>query len=433
MTEQMTAPPGTRITGLPLWVLRCFWAAIVLLSVSIQLMALPIYYESLSTTCADTLEVCLASSRLTPGNARILESFGISLTDYAIGYITSGLLFQAVWVGIGLAIFVLRSDDWMAALVSLFLIVFITILDQSILIAAYESAGWLQIGLPILGELLITLFFLLFPNGRLVPRWFWWLIPVRLLATALVYIPSVGDLSQWVEFIHFPGPILLWLFAQVYRYRRVSTARERYQTRWVFLGIVIALCGLVFVTILTVSLRVWETWAVFIVVVAIKALMSFIPITVGIAMLRANLFDVDIIIRRTTTYSVLTGILVITYFGSVIFLQRLLAPLTGESDVSVVLSTLLIAVLFLPLRRGIQNVVDRRFYRRKYDSEKVLSQFATTVRDETDLDALTAELIRVIQETMQPEHVSVWLSPTEESAPLARPPTTGHRSKTVAD
>ena len=131
-----------------------------------------------------------------------------------------------------------------------------------------------------------------------------------------------------------------------------------------------------------------------------------------IAILRYRLFDIDIIIRRTTSYAILSALLALIYFGSIVVLQQLLAPITGESDLAVVLSTLLIAALFLPLRRRVQDAIDRRFFRRKYDAEKVLQQFAATARDETDLDALTAELLRVIQETMEPEHVSMWLKPT---------------------
>jgi hypothetical protein len=134
-----------------------------------------------------------------------------------------------------------------------------------------------------------------------------------------------------------------------------------------------------------------------------------IGLGLAIAVLRYRLFDIDVIIRRTTTYAVLTALLALVYFGSVVLLQRVLSPFTGESTVAVVLSTLLIAALFLPLRRRVQQVIDRRFFRRKYDAEQVLNQFAMTVRDETDLDALTAELVRVIQDTMEPEQVSVWL------------------------
>lgn len=109
--------------------------------------------------------------------------------------------------------------------------------------------------------------------------------------------------------------------------------------------------------------------------------------------------------------------LALVYFGLVVVLQRLLLPAIGDSTPAVVLSTLLIAALFMPLRRRVQGFIDRRFYRRKYDAEKVLAQFAATARDETDLDALTAELLRVIQETMQPEYVSLWLKETNAKTP----------------
>jgi hypothetical protein len=133
----------------------------------------------------------------------------------------------------------------------------------------------------------------------------------------------------------------------------------------------------------------------------------------AMAVLRYRLFDIGVIIRRTTAYAILTALLALVYFGSVVVLQQVLDPFVGNSTPAVVLSTLLIAALFLPLRRRVQGAIDRRFYRNKYNAEKVLERFAATVRDETDLDALTAELVRVIQETMQPEHVSVWLRPMD--------------------
>jgi hypothetical protein len=143
-------------------------------------------------------------------------------------------------------------------------------------------------------------------------------------------------------------------------------------------------------------------------------------VTLGIAVMRYRLFDIYVIIRKTTSYAILTALLALIYYGSVVILQRLLAPLTGDSTPVIVLSTLLIAALFLPLRRRVQATIDRRFFRRKYDAEKVLEQFAATVRDETDLDALTAELLRVIQETMEPESISLWLRPVAGRPSLTR-------------
>jgi hypothetical protein len=135
-----------------------------------------------------------------------------------------------------------------------------------------------------------------------------------------------------------------------------------------------------------------------------------IPVGLGISLLRYKLFDVDTVIRKTVLYAILTVFLALVYFGIIVVLQQVMTPLTGDSDAAVVLSTLTIAALFLPLRRRVQAAIDRRFYRRKYDAEQVLAQFAATVRDETDLDALTAELLRVIQETMEPETLSIWLA-----------------------
>ena len=131
----------------------------------------------------------------------------------------------------------------------------------------------------------------------------------------------------------------------------------------------------------------------------------------GVAILRYKLYDVDIVIRRTLVYTALTALLALVYSGSVVLLQRLFGALTGvaQSPLAIVVSTLAIAALFTPLRRRIQNWIDRRFFRKKYNAQQVLAQFALTARDETDLDALTTELVHVVQETMQPRQVSVWL------------------------
>jgi hypothetical protein len=125
--------------------------------------------------------------------------------------------------------------------------------------------------------------------------------------------------------------------------------------------------------------------------------------------LKHRLYDIDIIIRRTLVYSLLTLTLGLIYLGCILLSRALVAPLTGSSELAIVASTLAIAALFLPLRRRIQNTIDKRFYRRKYDAAKVLQAFGATARDETELERLTAEMLRVVDETIQPEFVGLWL------------------------
>ena len=135
-------------------------------------------------------------------------------------------------------------------------------------------------------------------------------------------------------------------------------------------------------------------------------------IAIGVSILKYHLYDIDVLINRTIVYGTLTALLVAMYVGSVVSLQGALRTLSGqESQLAVVGSALLIAALFAPLRRRIQSFIDRRFYRRKYDARKTLEIFSARLRDETDLEALNAELVELIRETMQPAHVTLWLRP----------------------
>jgi hypothetical protein len=135
-----------------------------------------------------------------------------------------------------------------------------------------------------------------------------------------------------------------------------------------------------------------------------------LPICTYIAIVRYHLYEIDVIINRTLVYGVLTAMLALLYFGSVTALQYLFSLLTGQGDtLAIVASTLVIAALFNPLRRRIQRFIDRLFYRRKYDAAKTLEAFGSKLRDETDLEKLCEDMGEVVNETMQPSHISLWL------------------------
>ena len=265
------------------------------------------------------------------------------------------------------------------------------------------------------GALIWPFFFLwlyLFPDGRAVPRRLRWAIGPLLAVFILLFVVAVfpGVLTAFhvsadLAPAQFGSVLIVLLFflilgAQVYRYLRVSGPIERDQTKWFIFGLVVAvafpLVAGLFVTLPTE--------------VEVTAFMA-IPLGIGVGVLRYRLWDIDVVIRKTLIYTVLTVLLALVYFGSVVLLQRLFGALTGvaQSPLAVVASTLAIAALFTPLRRRIQDTIDRHFFRKKYDAQRVLAEFAVTARDETDLDALTAELASVVQATLQPERVSVWL------------------------
>jgi len=292
-----------------------------------------------------------------------------------------------------------------------------------------EWIWWLLIG-PLL------LIPLLFPTGRLLsPRWRWVVVALAVLFASFLTIATFSETfsvpnsqdrlpnplgvipdSLVLPFISGLWGIMLLTTAALcvaavfVRYRRAGLV-EREQIKWFMYA-----CAF-FLSVYANGFfanhdepGLWDT--------LFNLAIMAIPVSIGIAILRYRLFDIDILIRRTLQYSVLSGLLALVYFGGVVLLQRLFTALTGQSQnqLVTVLSTLALAALFTPLRRRVQDVIDRRFYRKKYDAAKTLAAFAATVRDETDLDKLAASLIAVVQETMQPEHVSLWLRDSNAKA-----------------
>jgi hypothetical protein len=204
------------------------------------------------------------------------------------------------------------------------------------------------------------------------------------------------------------------IFSQIYRYRRVSTPIQRQQTKWVILGVAAAIgaiIGLLVIAALIPSidntLFFNEVWYII-----FPVSLLLIPLSIGFSILRYRLYDIDLLINRTLVYGTLTVLLAVVYVGLVLGLQALVRLFPGQSSQSpvvIVASTLAIAALFQPLRRRIQAIIDRRFYRRKYDAAKITAAFGATLRNEVDLEQLREQLLAVVGETMQPSHVSLWM------------------------
>ncbi len=330
---------------------------------------------------------------------------------------------------IGSLIFLLRPTERMAWFASIFLIAFGA--ASSFPLAPEFAAGWEAA--PILFRVsyvinnifawpLIAAFFALFPDGRFVPKWSRYLAIYVFFSSFLfgIFPSTFGAPEGWLlVFLLISATLIIGgtLYAQVWRYRHYATPVQKQQTKWliyalaVFGVFLLGFSVIAYVFFPTSRVDSATSVATDLILFATNMTLVLLPLSIGVAIVRYRLWDIDILIRKTLTYALVVALLAIVYFGSVILLQQLFASVTGLQDNTIitVISTLGIAALFVPLRNKIQDFIDRRFYRKKYDAQQVLQDFAQTVRDETDLEKLTARLIEVVNETMQPKSVSVWL------------------------
>jgi hypothetical protein len=426
-------PPLAPLRGRWLLVARVVWVAVAVAALAIVLFSFPSSLEHFRSVCTLASEVCSerAVGQPTPEGVRALQDAGLSLSTYAFLEVAVDKVADFVWIAVGALIFLRRSDDRMALLVSLFLVTFWTTLldstDAEVLVSSWPAWRLPVQGAQIVGSACSTLFFLLFPSGRFLPRWTRWLA-VALFAYDVVQIlfPALYSSSPAVEgimYMVFLGMVVSITWFLVYRYRRVSSAEQRRQTRWVVFGVALAIGGS-FVFQLPVDLQ-WiggdTPFVLLLFNIGFTASFLLIPLSVGVAVLRSHLFDIDVLINRTLVYGLLTAMLIGLYFSVIVVLQRGFVALTGEKyTLAVVVSTLVIAALFNPLRRRTQSLIDRRFYRRKYDARRTLEAFSARLRDETNLGIISDELVEVARETMQPEHVSLWLRPNATPAKSRR-------------
>ena len=405
-------PPWLNIT-------RAFWLIV-------STVALAAFIASTITALGEPLITCTGADALcgpwmvTREDMALAQQLGWPVGLLVLVNTLAPILTKSVYFLTGLIVFVRRSDDWVALLLSLMLTLFAVEGVQNL-----GAAMPIVIALYAIATLIFTVLPFIFPDGHFVPGWMLWLaIPLLAMTLVATTLPSMGLAFNNDQYaVALSAPFLIWFvgagYSAIYRYRRVSNPVQRQQTKWVVAGLLGTFFLFIPFTIVSILFppdtqspaRLAFMFLVFLPTYIVSYLC--IPVGISFAILRYRLWDIDVIIRKTLVYGLLTALLAFVYFGSIVLLQTLFDRLTGQqSPIIIVLSTLLIAALFTPLRRRVQDVIDRRFYRKKYDAAQVLADFARHARDETDLDSLTAELARVVGETMQPESVSVWIGPT---------------------
>jgi hypothetical protein len=401
----------TRLSGRWLLIARAAWLVLVVPSIALFVVSLIVSYQQLKTGAISAQE------------HQMLSAIGLSIREFNILNAVFNVLTSAIWYGVGFFIFWRRSDDWLALLAAFVLVMFNVGHNSNnntpfVLSVAYPALTLPLSMMSFLGGSALWMFLLLFPSGRLVPRWMGLILLLDIIAEFLGDFPSPASpfntiLPGWSVPL---GALVLYgtiIYSQVYRYRRVSTPVQRQQTKWVILGVAVAI--VVIISILAIFNLLPSTsispFVEFMVTAIIwPAALLLIPLSLGFSILRYRLYDIDLLINRTLVYGSLTALLALLYFGLVFALQALFQGLFHQNNaVAIVVSTLVIAALFQPLRHQIQAIIDRRFYRRKYDAARTVAAFSATLRHEVELTQLSEHLVAVVQETMQPARISLWL------------------------
>lgn len=411
-----------RLRTLLLRIARTLWIVLTLLTISLYLDGLSIRYDQL----------------IAGADIRSLLELNFSADSYSAFLIGLDIVVVFAHIIIATIIFRRRVDDWMALFLAYALVTNGALLSLSLTYSGGDLNPTLQVALQVVTTIGLvagmTLLYL-FPTGRFVPRWTGWMALSwgLLMSTAIFFPENRLSFPSWPTSIQLLV-LLLWIgvgiYAQVYRYRNVSRPTQQQQAKWAMSGLFASAVGpftyfLPFVILPAIGgpaipnilyQRVGASFFAFSLFFRLTGSTIFtlvllvFPLSFAIAILRYRLWDIDVIINRALVYGVLTGLLILIFFGGVTLFGGVFRTFTGQgSQLAVVVSTLSIAGLFNPLRLRVQDAIDRRFYRQKYDAAQALTNFATTVRDEVDLDRMENALIAAVDETMQPEHVSLWL------------------------
>jgi hypothetical protein len=410
--------PHVTLRGHRRSIVLAVWIAVTILALGLFVVSVPVAYVHFHTVCRGS--ECVYWS-LSLAERRSLEELNLSLTFYAAYNVILEVVNTLAFCAAGAFIFWRKSEEWMPLLLSLALVLFgIDTLD--LVAEAYPILSLPVAFVQCLGAICFFISFYFFPDGRFVPRWtrvpasMWiaFLVPVYFFPASPFSATTWPPVPVAALTLALLGTLI---FAQIYRYVKVSGPIERQQTKWVVFGLtgaIMLFVGIGFADLIFSRIQPADQGVLFTLVSRLSFTLAalLVPLSIGVAILRYRLWDIDVVINRTLVYGSLSVTLALVYFGGVTATQAIFRALTSQDDpqqLTIVVSTLVIAALFTPLRRRIQGLIDRRFYHRKYDARKTLEAFSAHLRNDTDLDALRNDLVGVVRETMQPSHVSLWL------------------------
>jgi len=404
------ASPSAELRGRRLLLARVGWVAVVLLVVGLFGAAVPARYDQI--VALSNLPEGIDSTTLRTN----LAEAGLSLRFYAAYHLAMEICFAVVCLTLAAVIFRRRSDELMALFVALLLVLLGTTFWGTTALSQYHPAGsWLSESLGAVGKISLFLFFYLFPDGRFVPRW------TRYLAVALIagVISGIVFPGTFLAVSNWPIPLFLlfmlgWLltgvFAQIHRYRRVSGPVQRQQTKWVFFGFTVALMGFLGVILfgeVLFPLAEPGTRGELVGMTVMTLSMLLIPLSIGVAILRHRLFDIDLVINRALVYAALTACVIGIYVLVVGYLGSLLRT-DGNLAISLV-ATGVVAVLFAPLRERLQRGANRLMYGERDDPYAAVSRLGERLEATLATEEVLPRIVETVREALRLPYAAIAL------------------------
>jgi len=405
------------LQGYLLILVRTGWVMVTLLTILCFFLSMPVEFARLQTVC---ISGACEQPSLTADNVRELQAVGLSISFFAVYFLVLEVMFTLVWLAVGSIIFWRKSNDRMVVLVSLWLITFGAEFGF-----AFQNLGTIHpiwglagTGIYFIGSASFCFVLYLFPSGQFVPRWTWLLAVGSTILQVPIYFFTNSPLTpdKWLPLVAFAvwaGLLGLGLYAQIYRYRRVSNPTQRQQTKWVVFTVVIVLTCFVGEGVASIFIHTMPLFSVFMVSTVTYLAMLLIPLSVGIAVLRYHLWDIDILINRTLVYGLLTACVIGLY---VLIVGGLSMVFQGQGNLVLSLgATALIAVLFQPLRHRLQRSINRLMHGERDDPYRILSRLGQRLEGTLAPEQVLPTIVQTTAQALKLPYVALTLKQDDDT------------------